>query len=599
MPSGSRPEHVRGRDRYRNRNRDSLTIFEVDTDSEPEPDTDDDAHIYERSAIRTESKKSQFKTKEMNKIMFKVMIRDGMSPLAREILEETGQIEVVVDNDKATGTPEVLSEIIGDFHGLAIRSGTRVTEAVFQAAPNLKVIGRAGIGVDNIDVQEATRRGIVVMNAPGGNTVTTAEHAITMMLSLARNVPQATASMRQGLWEKKKLGGVEITGKTLGIVGLGQIGRVVAERARGLKMHVIASDPYVSQDAAERLHVELTDLDDLLARSDFITLHVPRLKETNRMINAETLSKMKPGVRLINCSRGEIVNLDDLAAALDSGHVAGAALDVLPMEPPDPNLPILQHPNVILTPHLGASTGEAQVKVAEMIARQLAAYLVDGVIINAVNFPSVSIEVMEKLRPYIDLAEKMGSLMGQLVRGVHDVTITYGRRLAELDTRPLTHAILKGLLGAYTDSPVNFVSAPTLAREKGIHVKETASHEKTEDFPGVIKVKLEGVDQGPDQIWATIFEKKYPRIVRLGQIYMDAIPEGSMIVIQNIDRPGVIGNIGTTLGKHDINIGRFQLGRRGDRALCMVNIDTPAGEDVLEEIRGLPNMLVVQQVHLS
>ncbi|CAB5127571.1 D-3-phosphoglycerate dehydrogenase (EC [Olavius algarvensis associated proteobacterium Delta 3] len=531
--------------------------------------------------------------------MYKVMIRDSMSPLAREILEDTGQIEVIVDNDKATGTPEALSKIIGDFHGLAIRSGTRVSEAVFNMAPNLKVIGRAGIGVDNIDVQAATRRGVVVMNAPGGNTVTTAEHAITMMLSLARNVPQATASMRQGLWEKKALGGVEITGKTLGIVGLGQIGRVVAERARGLKMKVISSDPYVSRDAADHLHVELTDLEDLLARSDFITLHVPRLKETSHMINAETLSKMKPGVRLINCSRGEVVHLDDLVAALDSGHVAGAALDVLPMEPPDPKLPILKHPNVILTPHLGASTGEAQDKVAEMIARQISAYLVDGVITHAVNFPSVSVEVMEKLRPHIDLAEKMGSLMGQLVRGVHDVSITYGRGLADLDTRPLTHAVLKGLLGAYTDTPVNFVSAPALAREKGIHVKETISHEKTDDFPGVIKLKLEGVDKGPDQIWATIFEKKYPRIVRLGQIYMDAIPEGSMIVIQNIDRPGVIGNIGTTLGKHDINIGRFQLGRRGDRALCMVNIDTPAGEEVLEEILGLPNMLVVQQVHLS
>ena len=530
--------------------------------------------------------------------MFKVMIRDSMSPLAKDILESTGQIEVVVDNDKQTSTPEALAEIIGDCDALAIRSGTRVTESVLEKAGRLKVIGRAGVGVDNVDVQAATARGVVVMNAPGGNTVTTAEHALSMMLALARNIPQATASMRAGKWEKKLLSGVEISGKVLGIVGLGHIGRVVADRAQGLKMKVIAADPYVNPTAAKELGVELVALDDLLASADFITLHVPRLKETVNMINAETIARMKAGVRLINCSRGEVVNLEDLLQALNSGQVAGAAIDVLPQEPPDPALEILQHPRVIFTPHLGASTGEAQIKVADMIAHQIADYLINGVITHAVNFPSVPQDMMAQIRPHLDLAEKMGAMMGQLVRKPHDITVTYVGDVTRFDTRPLTHAVLKGLLGAFTDKPVNYVSAPAVAREKGIHVKETTSQAKS-DFSNLIRVKLEGCEEETDEIWGTIFGRKYSRIVRLGKIYMDAIPGGSMIVIENIDRPGGIGNVGTTLGRHNINIGRFQLGRRGDRALCMVNIDTPADDSVLADIKSLPNILTVTQVHMG
>jgi len=526
------------------------------------------------------------------------MIRDNMSPIAKEILEATGNIRVVTDYDKAANDPGVLSEIIREYHGLAVRSGTKVTEAVLEKAENLRVIGRAGIGVDNIDVQAATRRGIVVMNAPGGNTVTTAEHTVSMMLALARNIPQATASLREGKWEKKKLTGVEITGKTLGIVGLGHIGRVVAERARGLRMKVIAADPFVSKDAAMSLEVELVSPDDLFARSDFVTFHVPRLRETANMVNASLIAQMKPGVRIINCSRGEVVNLDDLYQALSDGHVAGAALDVFPKEPPDASMPILRHPNVILTPHLGASTGEAQVKVAEMIGEQMAAYLLSGVITHAVNFPSLSGEAMEQLRPYLSLGEKMGSMMGQLVRKLHDVTITYAGSLSAMETKPLTHAVLKGLLDAFTDCPVNHVSAPAIAVAKGIHVREVLSPSK-EDFSGVIKVKLEGHEEGPDQIWGTIFAKKHPRIVRLGNIYMDAIPEGFMIVIQNIDRPGVIGNVGTTLGHHNVNIGRFQLGRLRDRATCLVNVDTSADETVIEAIKALPNIISVHQVNMN
>jgi len=529
--------------------------------------------------------------------MFKVMLRDNMAAVARELLEATGQIQVVVDNDKTTNDPAELVKVIGEFDGLGIRSGTRVTVEALEKADRLKVIGRAGIGVDNIDRQAASARGIVVMNAPGGNTVTTAEHTITLMLSLARNIPQATACLREGRWDKKQFMGVEITGKTLGVLGLGQIGRIVADRARGLKMKVIAADPFVSPEAAQELGVELTNRDELLARSDFITLHVPRLDETRNLVNRDFLEKTKKGVRIINASRGDVVNLDDLYDALESGQVAGAALDVFPCEPVEPDLRILKHPRVIFTPHLGASTGEAQDKVAEMIARQMADYLINGIITNAVNFPSLSREALDKLGPYLNLCEKMGALMGQLNRRLHDLTITYSGEVADLDTRPLTHAVLKGLLGSYTDKPVNYVSAPVLAKEKGIKVSENLSRD-AKDYVSLIRVRLEGQTEEMNDVWGTIFGKKNPRIVRLGRIYMDAIPEGAILVIQNHDQPGVIGNIGATLAQRQINIGRFQLGRLEGRALCLVNIDTPADERLVEELRKLPHIISVSQVIL-
>ncbi len=529
--------------------------------------------------------------------MFRIMIRDNMSLVAKQFLEATGKIQVVIDNDKSNAAPDVLSEIIKDFDGLAVRSGTKITEQVLADPGRLKVIGRAGVGVDNIDIKAATRHGIVVMNAPGGNTVTAGEHAVSLLLSLARNIPQATESLRKGKWEKKRLSGVEITGKVLGIIGLGHIGRIVADRALGLKMKVLAADPFVSREAAEKLGVELVSMDELFKRSDFITLHVPKLSETVDMINSSTIARMKPGVRIINASRGEVINLDDLYEALTTGHVAGAALDVFPKEPPDYSHPVFSLPNVIFTPHLGASTSEAQNKVAQMIAEQMASYLLNGVIINAVNFPSLAGEALEKLSPYLALAENMGSLMGQMVRKIHDITINYCGNVAHLNTRPLTHAVLKGVLSAYTHIPVNYVSAPEIAKDKGIEVHEVISESK-DDFAGSIRLKLIGHDNGPGEIWGTIFGNKYPRIVRLGEIYMDAIPEGFMIIVQNYDKPGVIGNLGTLLGRHEINIGRFQLGRLKDRALCMINIDTPAEESVLEEIRRLPNIISARQVHL-
>ncbi|NCO61079.1 MAG: phosphoglycerate dehydrogenase [Deltaproteobacteria bacterium CG_4_8_14_3_um_filter_51_11] len=530
--------------------------------------------------------------------MYKVMIRDSMSPIAREILEATGQIEVVVDNDKSANDPAVLAKLIGEFDGLAVRSGTKVKDPIFKNPGRLKVIGRAGIGVDNIDVPAATEKGIVVMNAPGGNTITTAEHALSMMLSLARHIPQATASIKAGAWEKKKFMGTEIAGKVLGIVGLGHIGRVVASRAQGLEMKVLASDPYVTKEAAASMGVELASLDELLARSDFITLHVPKLEETKNLIRKDTIGMMKKGVRIINCSRGEVVNIDDLNAALSSGKVAGAALDVYPQEPPDFSHPLFANPNAIFTPHLGASTDEAQDKVAEMIAHQMVSFLLDGVISNAVNFPSISMEFIGPMRPYLMLAERLGSMMGQLSRQANHISITYSGAVADFDTRVLTHAVLKGFLSVVTDTPVNYVNAPYRAKVKGIKVEETVT-QKTEDYTNLIRVSLPGVKGALSEAWGTIFAKKYQRIIKLGQIYVDAIPEGSMLIIENEDRPGIIGSIGSILAARGVNIGRFHLGRNEGRAICMVNLDTPVDDPGIEEIRKLQGILSVNYIRLD
>jgi D-3-phosphoglycerate dehydrogenase len=404
--------------------------------------------------------------------------------------------------------------------------------------------------------------------------------------------------MRSGKWEKKAFMGVEIGGKTLGIIGLGQIGRVVASRAQGLGMKVIATDPYITKEVAASLGVELVLMDDLLSNADFISLHVPRMEETKNLIQSATLQKMKKGVRLINCARGDVVNLDDLAEALSKGRVAGAALDVFPQEPPDYSTPIFKHPNVILTPHLGASTGEAQEKVAEMIAKQMASYLIDGVIINAVNFPSIPMETMAKLRLHLDLAERMGSMVGQMVRQPCDMNITYSGYVTEFDTRVLTHAALKGLLSCFTDRPVNFVNAPHLAKAKGIKVQETIQLQAVE-YTNLIRIDLPGIKDDLNELWGTVFAKKYQRIVRIGKIFLDAVPQGPMILVQNADRPGVIGNIGMTLAQHGINIARLQLGRAEEQAICTVNLDTPASEDIMHEIRALPHILSVRSIKFA
>jgi len=524
----------------------------------------------------------------------KVLVTDGLSAEGLEILRRAPGLEV--ENKKGL-SPDELKAIIGEYEGLIIRSATKVTAELLAKADRLRVIGRAGVGVDNVDVPAATQRGIVVMNTPGGNSLAAAELTIAMILALSRHLPQATQSVRAGKWEKSKFMGTQVAEKTLGIVGLGNIGRLVAERALGLKMSVIAYDPFVTKEAGLKIGVEMVELEQLFARSDYLTLHLPKTEETKNLIRAETIARMKPGVRIINCARGELVNEADLAAALNSGRVAAAAMDVFAKEPPGES-PLFGCENAIFTPHLGASTDEAQSSVAYAIAEQVSDYLVRGTIRNAVNFPSVSGEVMIQIRPYLNLAERMGSLLGQMLTCLDDVTLEYSGEVVKFDTRPVTHAALKGLIQAHLDIPINYVNAPAYARQRGIKVIETTT-EETQEFTSLLTIKVHGQHEEVQEIAGTLFGKRNPRIVRVGGIILDAVPEGSVIVIRNHDKPGVIGNIGTLLGQRGINIGQFKLGRQGGQALCMVNVDSPAPPEVLEELRKLPNIISVRQVKLD
>ncbi len=530
----------------------------------------------------------------------KVLVSDKLAPEGLEVFKQADGLEL----DVKTGLkPDELKQIIAEYDGLAIRSATKVTNEIIEAAQNLKVVGRAGIGVDNVDLAAATTRGIVVMNTPGGNAMAAAEHTLSLMLALARNIPQASASMKSGKWEKSKFMGVEVCDKVLGVIGLGNIGRIVAERALGLKMKVIAYDPFITEDAAAKLGVEMVDMDTLFTRSNFITIHTPKTEETRDLIRKDTIARMKQGVRVINCARGGIVNEEDLLEGLKSGRIAGAALDVFEKEPPDSG-PLFELPNVILTPHLGASTGEAQVNVSVAIARQMVGFLLTGTITNAVNFPSLSREALQQIQPYLNLAERMGKLTGQILKQVRNITVEYSGEVAELETRPITLAVLKGVLGSFLDVPVNYVSAQALAKERGVNVQETTSFQ-SHDFASLITLKItDGKSEGSggpevQEISGSLFGKNDPRIVYVDGIYLDAIPEGAMLIIHNHDRPGVIGNIGTTLGKNNINIGHFQLGRKGGKALCMVNIDAPAPEEVLDSLRSIPSIISVRQVRLD
>jgi len=525
----------------------------------------------------------------------KILVSDKFAPEGIDLFKAAPGVTI----DYKTGLkPEELIAIIGEYDGLAIRSATKATKEIIEAGKNLRVIGRAGIGVDNVDVAFATSKGIVVMNTPGGNAVTTAEHALSMMMSLARKIPQAHKSMKEKKWEKNKFTGVEVMDKTLGVIGLGNIGKVVADRALGLKMKVVASDPFVTQEVAARMGVELVSLDELYARSDFITLHVPKTDETKGMIKAETMAKMKNGVRLINCSRGGIINEKDLIEAIKSKKVAGAALDVYEKEPPEFTGELWDMDEIIFTPHLGASTGEALVNVSVGVAQQMIDYLLNGIITNAVNFPSVSKDLLNQLAPYINLAERMGRLAGQLLSTLHGLDVEYSGEVAEFNTKPITHALLKGILESFTDEPVNYVSAPSLAKAKGIAVRETSSHESG-DFRSLIRIQIKNQEPELAEISGTLFGKTDPRIVQLGKVRLDAIPSGYVIVLRNHDKPGVIGNLGSLLARHSINIASFQLGREKGDAVCMVNVDAPVPEAVLEEIKRLPNIISAKQVNLG
>ncbi len=524
----------------------------------------------------------------------RVLVSDNLAEVGIKIFEDTPGIEVDVN----TGlTHEELRGIIGQYDALVIRSATKVTADIINAAHKLRVIGRAGIGLDNVDIPAASARGIVVMNAPEGNTITTAEHAIALLLSLARNIPQATASLREGKWEKKKLQGRELYNKTLGLVGAGHIGRIVGDRAKGLKMKVIVYDPYIKPETIEKLDFEPVSFDELLARADFVTIHTPKTDETTNMFNKDTFAKMKPGAMLINCARGGIVNEDDLYNALESGLLSGAALDVFKKEPPG-KIKLMELPNFICTPHLGASTREAQENVAKIIANQVVAYLLHGTVQNAVNVPSISAELMTTLRPYVTLVERLGLLQAQLTdTAITEVQVSYSGSVAQFDVTPLTTALLKGLLTPIKDG-VNFVNAPVIAKERGIKVIESKS-ETSEDFTSLVRVAVKSLE-GENVVAGTIFGKKFPRILRINNFYLEAIPEGHNLLIHSRDIPGVIGTIGTTLGKNNVNISRMQVGEEKNKQqnIIFLATSTPADDSVLKQLQDLEHVFSVRRIEL-
>ncbi len=513
----------------------------------------------------------------------KVLISDELSPAAIDVFKERG-----IDVDVKVGlSKEELAEIIGDYDGLAVRSATKVTEKIIGAAKRLKVVGRAGIGVDNIDTRAATARGIIVMNTPYGNSITTAEHAISLMLALARQIPQADRSTKAGKWEKSKFMGVELFGKTLGVIGCGNIGSIVADRAIGLKMRVIAYDPFLSPERAVEIGVEKVELDQLLQRADFITLHTPLTERTRNIINAEALAKMKPTARIINCARGGLIDEAALVEALKAGRIAGAALDVFEVEPARES-PLFELDNVICTPHLGASTSEAQEKVALQIAEQMSDYLLKGAISNAINFPNITAEEAPKLTPYIKLAEQLGSFAGQLTETrLKHVRIEYTGEIAEMNTRALTAAMLAGLLRPQL-TDVNMVSAPAMARERGLVVEEVKRGEEGA-YQTYVRLIVE-TERGERSVAGTVFSDGRPRIIQIKGIGLEAELSPHMLYITNQDKPGFIGKFGTLMGEAGVNIATLNLGRDkpGGDAICLVALDEPISDEILAKVRALP-----------
>ncbi len=517
----------------------------------------------------------------------KVLISDALSPAAVQIFKDRGidvdfQPELGKDKDK-------LAEIIGNYDGLAIRSATKVTAKILERATRLKVIGRAGIGVDNVEIPAATAKGVIVMNTPFGNSITTAEHAITLMLALAREIPAADASTQAGKWEKNRFMGVEITAKTLGVIGCGNIGAIVADRALGLRMKVIAFDPFLSPERARDIGVEKVELDDLLKRADFITLHTPLTDKTRNIIDAASIAKMKKGVRIINCARGGLVDEAALAAALDSKHVAGAAFDVFVEEPAKTNI-LFGRANVICTPHLGASTSEAQENVALQVAEQMSDYLLTGAISNAVNFPSITAEEAPKLKPFIELAEKLGSFAGQLTEtGISKVQITYEGAVGEMKIKALTSAALTGLLRPMLGD-VNFVSAPVVAKDRGMVVDEVTRAAQS-DYESLITVTVT-TERQERSVSGTVYADGAPRLVDIKGIRMDAEFGKSMIYVTNEDKPGFIGKFASLLGDAKLNIATFHLGRnkQGGDAIALIEIDGDVPAEIIPKVAALPQV---------
>lgn len=526
----------------------------------------------------------------------KILVSDSLSKQGVEVLEKAGFTVVV----KTKMPKDELLREIQDADGLIVRSGTKVTAELIAAAEKLKVVGRAGSGLDNVDTPAATRRGIVVMNTPGGNTVTTAEHTLSMICSMARRIPQATASTKSGKWEKDKFMGVELYNKVLGIVGVGQIGGYLSKLAQGIGMSVVAFDPYLSEERAQKMGVSMVELDELFKRADIISVHTPLTPETKGMINAQAIAKMKPGVLIVNCARGGIINEADLVEALKTKRVSAAAFDVFEDEPVKPDNPLLVLENFICTPHIGASTTEAQENVAVGIAEQMVDYFKNGVAKGAVNIPSVAPELLPRLQPYLTLAEKLGSLQSQLCHGgIERVSVEYSGEVSTLSIAPLTIAVLKGLLTPIMEYAINYVNAPVVAKDRGIEVKEVKTSDAG-DFTSLIRVRVEA-GKASHLVAGTLYHKKDARVIEIDQFKVEVVPEGHMLLILNVDRPGVIGMVGQVLGDNNINIVRMQcaLEKRGGNALLIIGSDMEFPSTVLDQIKSSSNILSVTVVNLS
>lgn len=524
----------------------------------------------------------------------RILISDPMAEEGVKILrnEKTFQVDT-----KSKVPPAELKEMIRDYDAILIRSGTKLTKDIIEAS-NLKIIGRAGVGLDNVDIEAATKKGIVVVNAPAGNTISTAEHTMSLIMALSRNIPQANKSLKDGNWDREKFMGVELYGKTLGIIGLGRIGKEVAQRAASFKMNIIAYDPYLSTDIANKLKIELIEFNKLLKNSDYITVHTPITDKTDHLLGKKEFKMMKRGVRVINAARGGIVDEKALLKAIESGKVAGAALDVFEKEPPKDN-PLLKLDNVIATPHLGASTEEAQVNVAIDIAETLRDALLAKGVKNAVNMPSLGPEELKTVQPYINLAEKIGLMHAQLIKGhIKKVEVRYIGDISNVTVEPITAALMKGMLMPILQETVNYINAPIIAKERGMNVVETKAGD-IEDFVSLIWVKVKS-DKAENSIAGTIFIKSDPRIVKINDFYVEAKPEGCMLVIWNKDVPGIIGQIGTLLGENGINIARMSFGRDepGKNALSILNVDCEVPKPVLEDIKRSKNIIDVHMIKL-
>jgi len=528
--------------------------------------------------------------------MVKILISDPLSEEGIKILKEIKEFQVDIKTDLK---PESLKEIIKDYDALIVRSATKVNKDVINASVKLKVIGRAGVGLDNVDLEAATQKGIIVMNTPAGNTTSTAEHTMSMILALSRNIPQANASTKKGEWKRSKFMGVELYNKILGIVGLGRIGSEVAKRCLSFGMKILAYDPFLSREVAERLGIEIVELKDLFERSDYITVHTPLTDETKHMISAEEFALMKKGVRIINCARGGIIDETALINAIKEGKIAGAALDVFEQEPLPAESELLKLDNVVVTCHLGASTEEAQVNVAVEIAECVRDYLLGRGIRNAANYPCLEAEVCKVMNPYINLAEKLGSFSSQLVEGrLKEINLNYSGQLAQYEISPITLALIKGLLSPILQDTVNFINSVSLAKERGIKINETKSSQE-EEFVNSIQLEIK-TDKESRRIFGTLSPNKLPRIVKIDGYYVEISPQGEMIVIQNWDKPGIIGNLGTLLGKHNINIAAMTFGREkpGGKAISVLNVDSPVSVEILNKIKKTENILGVKVIRL-